>query len=302
MLQETKTHRILKFILYLSNSYPKSKRECISFLEIKDSAFYDYCKILREIGFDLTQKRGLYNLDYNDKDHLVLKSILHFTEEENYLLSKAIDNLGESTAALSGLKHKLISFLNHDKPIELYLRKEKKEKALKLNDALKAKKQVMLNDYASGNSQTVSNRIVEPFSFSDDFNLVWAFDTGIKENRQFKTSRIKEVVITPLPWEYQRFHRAMPVDIFRNTGELTKEIIIEMNLRARNLLIEEYPLSEKNLEEKECKWFLLKVNVAKYEGPGRFCMGLPEDTEVMGDEGFREYLRKKLKVGILKIK
>ena len=94
----------------------------------------------------------------------------------------------------------------------------------------------------------------------------------------------------------------MPVDIFRNTGELTKEIIIEMNLRARNLLIEEYPLSEKNLEEKECKWFLLKVNVAKYEGPGRFCMGLPEDTEVMGDEGFREYLRKKLKVGILKIK
>jgi hypothetical protein len=64
MPSETKTHRILRFILFLSGSYPKTKEECITFLEIKSSAFYTYCNLLRDSGFDIQQKEGKYWIEY----------------------------------------------------------------------------------------------------------------------------------------------------------------------------------------------------------------------------------------------
>ena len=67
-----------------------------------------------------------------------------------------------------------------------------------------------------------------------------------------------------------------------------------MNLKARNLLIEEYPLSERHLERIENNQYRLTLQVAKYEGPGRFVMGLIDDIQIVGDDGFRNYLRTKI--------
>lgn len=112
MPTETKTHRILRLILFLSNSYPKTKDDCNSFLGIKDTAFYSYCNVLKETGFDLHQKDGKYWIDYPDQDFQVLRNVLHFSEEETYLLSRSIDLLDEKPASTSRLKQKLVSFLN----------------------------------------------------------------------------------------------------------------------------------------------------------------------------------------------
>lgn len=294
MPTETKTHRLLRLIMFLSNSYSKTKEECASFLGIKDSAFYNYRNVLMDIGFDLRQKDGKYWIEYPDQDHQVLRNILHFSEEETYLLSRSIDLLEEKPSSASRLKQKLSSFLNQDKAIETYLHKEKSAIVLAIRKAQKEKKQILLINYASGNSQTVKNRMVEPFEFKDDFNLIWAFDTGLKQNRQFKICRVEDVQESPIAWEYERSHRSKPVDIFRNTGDLNKQIEFRLNLKARNLLIEEYPLSERFLTKISNNQFVLKVPVAKYEGPGRFALGLAEDIQVAGDEGFLEYLKIKI--------
>ena len=92
---------------------------------------------------------------------------------------------------------KLVSFLNQDKAIESYIHKEKSAIVQFLRKAMQTKKQILLLNYSSGNSQTVRNRMVEPFEFKDDFNLVWAFDTGLKMNRQFKICRIEDISETP---------------------------------------------------------------------------------------------------------
>ena len=295
MSTDTKTHRILRFILFLSNSYPKSKDECITFLGIGDTAFYSYCHALKETGFDLHQKDGKYWIDYPDQDFQVLRKVLHFSEEETYLLSRSIDMIEEKQVCATRLKQKLASFLNQDKTIESYIQKEKSAIVQLLRKAQQQKKQILLINYASGNSQTVRNRMVEPFEFKDDFNMVWAFDTELRQNRQFKICRIEDILETLLPWEYERLHRSKPVDIFRNTGDLTKQIEFKLNLKAKNLLIEEYPLSERFLKKINHNQFVLKALVAKYEGPGRFVLGLAEDIQVVGDEGFVDYL--KIKIG-----
>ena len=291
MPTETKTHRLLRLIMYLSNSYSKTKEECASFVGIKDSAFYNYRNVLVDTGFDLRQKDGKYWIEYPDQDHQVLRNILHFSEEETYLLSRCIDMLEEKPGCASRLNQKLTSFLNQDKTIETYIQKEKSEIVQALRKAQKEKKQILLINYASGNSQTVKNRMVEPFEFKDDFNLVWAYEPALNQNRQFKTCRIEDILETLLPWEYERSHRSKPVDIFRNTGDLDKQVEFRLNLRAKNLLTEEYPLAEKYLTAITRNQFAFKAPVAKYEGPGRFVLGIAEDIQMLGDEGFLEYLK-----------
>lgn len=296
MPTETKTHRLLRLIMYLSNSYSKTKEECAEFLGIRDSAFYNYRNVLLDTGFDLRQKDGKYWIEFPDNNYQVLRNVLHFSEEETYLLSKSIDLIEEKQACATRLKQKLASFLNQDKTIETYIQKEKSAIVQSLRKAQQQKKQILLINYASGNSQTVKNRMVEPFEFKDDFNLVWAYEPALNQNRQFKICRIEDVHETLLPWEYERSHRSKPVDIFRNTGDLNKQIEFRLNLKAKNLLIEEYPLSERFLTKLSGTQFILKAPVAKYEGPGRFALGLIEDVKPTGDEGFLEYLRIKSSV------
>lgn len=293
MPTDTKTHRLFRLILFLSNSYPKTKEDCISFLEIGDTAFYSYCNTPKDTGFNLHQKDGKYWIDFPDQDFHVLRNVLHFSEEETYLLSRSIDLIEEKQVCTTRLKQKLASFLNQDKTIETYIQKEKSAIVQSLRKAQQQKKQILLINYASGNSQTVKNRMVEPFEFKDDFNLIWAFDTDLKQNRQFKICRIDDIQETLLPWEYERSHRSKPVDIFRNTGDLNKQVEFKLNLKAKNLLIEEYPLSERFLTKISNNQFVLKAPVAKYEGPGRFVLGLYEDIQLIGDIGFQEFIQSK---------
>jgi proteasome accessory factor C len=291
---ETKTHRFLRLISFLSSSYPKTKDECLSYLGIKDSAFYNYRNVLLDTGFNVQQKEGKYWIECSNQDSQILRNVLHFSEEESYLLSRCIDLLDESIPTSNRLKVKLTAFLNQDQAIEAYLHKEKSAIVQMLQNAQKKKKQLLLVHYASGNSQTIKDRLVEPFEFKDDFTLVWAFDTTLKQNRQFKICRIEDIVESPLPWEYEQYHQSKPVDIFRNTGELNKSIQCALTLKARNLLIEEYPLAERHLSPIGNNQFELNASIAKYEGPGRFVMGLTEDIHPIGDKGFIEYLNKKI--------
>ena len=294
MPHDNKSFRLLRLLFSLSGSYPKTRKECTDFLDIRDSAFYNYCNEIKNIGFNLLQKDGKYWVEAEDKPTQMLANLLHFSEEEAYILAKSIDAIEGHTLPARRLKQKLVAFLNLDKAVEAYLKKEKPEIVSILNKAIKNKKQVLFVNYASGNSQTVRNRRVEPFEFKDDFNLVWAFDTEIKKNRQFKICRMEDVQETPFIWEFERLHHSSPVDVFQNTGELNKQVEFELNLRSRNLLAEEYPLAEKYMAEIAANSFLFKAPVAKYEGPGRFVLGIAEDIRLLGDEGFLEFVKEKI--------
>ena len=294
MPHDNKSFRLLRLLFFLLGSYPKTRKECTGFLGIRDSAFFNYCNEIKNIGFNLLQKDGKYWVEPGEKPTQMLANLLHFTEEESYILARSIDSIEGHTIPVSRLKQKLVAFLNHDKAVEAYLKKEKPEIVSVLNKAIKTKKQVLLVNYASGNSQTVRNRRVEPFGFKDDFNLFWAFDTDVMKNRQFKICLMEDVQETPFSWEFERLHHSSPVDVFRNTGELNKQVEFELNLRARNLLTEEYPLAEKYIEEMALNRFLFKAPVAKYEGPGRFVLGIAEDIRLVGDEGFLVFVKEKI--------
>ncbi|MGV8138516.1 MAG: hypothetical protein AB2L20_25210 [Mangrovibacterium sp.] len=118
MANQTKVQRFFRLISFLSSGYPKTKDECITLLGIKDSAFYNYRNTLLESGFDVRQKDGQYWIDYPDQGYQALQNVLHFSEEECYLLGKYIDMLNENVDTANRLKHKLTVFFNQNKAIK----------------------------------------------------------------------------------------------------------------------------------------------------------------------------------------
>ena len=65
-------------------------------------------------------------------------------------------------------------------------------------------------------------------------------------------------------------------------------------LLSHNLLVEEYPLSERDIKQIDESHWLLDTEVCNYLGIGRFVMGLAEDIEVIESPDFVDYLRQKI--------
>ena len=297
MKKETsKVERILKLILFLDSNFPRSKNECLEFFEITESTFYEYIKLLRYSGFEVKQKDGMYLIDPDESENDLLSRLFHFTEEEAYLLTKALKQLDVSVPVAARLYRKLIKLFDTDKVLSAVIRKQQSEIISKISDAMGRRKQVLLINYASGNSQTIRNRMIEPFEFKHGFELLWAYDIPEQQCRQFKTSRIEDVEISPLDWKHEEQHRCLPVDVFRNTGELCCAVQMEMSLRAYNLLIEEYPLAEKECRALPGGHYLFESAIAKYEGAARFALGLAEEVTVTGSPGFLRFLEEKSKI------
>jgi hypothetical protein len=64
---------------------------------------------------------------------------------------------------------------------------------------------------------------------------------------------------------------------------------------ARNLMVEEYPLSEKYITQLDENHWLLDTYVSNFKGVGRFVMGLLHEVEVVDSPEFKHYIKKQFK-------
>ena len=91
-------------------------------------------------------------------------------------------------------------------------------------------------------------------------------------------------------WQHADNHAEGYIDIFRMTGFEQHRVQLRLGLLARNLLIEEYPLAERDITQLEDGRWLLDTKVCNFVGIGRFVMGLAEDIEVLTPE-FDAYIK-----------
>lgn len=202
--------------------------------------------------------------------------------------------MSPTNALKAGLKKKL-AVIYDNTGIEGFVdRKSNAAHVANLRKASQEKKMVILRWYESANSNVVRDRLVEPFGFTNDFIEVWAYDTESKNNKLFKVQRIGEVEITEYDWEYENNHRKQGRDIFRMTGYASSHIRMQLSVRAKNLLIEEYPLAEKDIT-REGNYWILDTMVSDFAGICRFFVGLMPEIKVLDGADFLEYVRSYLK-------
>ena len=75
---------------------------------------------------------------------------------------------------------------------------------------------------------------------------------------------------------------------------------LELSMRARNILVEEYPEAKKYIKptDDNDKW-IFRTEVCRMEGIGRFYMGLAEEITIIEAPGLKEYAEQYVKEHIL---
>jgi predicted DNA-binding transcriptional regulator YafY len=118
---------------------------------------------------------------------------------------------------------------------------------------------------------------------------VWAYDVEKADCRVFKVMRIHSVEATETPWAFEDKHEVKKPDVFRMTGSAVEKVVLQLNTRAKSLLLEEFPLAEKDLKREDGKWFL-QTTINSVEGAGRFVIGLAADIRIVEGEKLRKYI------------
>ena len=171
-----------------------------------------------------------------------------------------------------------------------------KSKLEVLERAIAEKKRAILRRFSS--SDSIEDRKVEPFKVVKGGRYVWCYDIENKCCKQFGISKMAAVDVLQDPWTHESEHKEEKTDIFNWVGSEAVSIVLELDLTARNIIVDEYPLSEPLLKQmdREGKRWRLSTDIYSCIAPGRFCIGLAEHvTIIKGDElkkYISEYIRK----------
>lgn len=168
---------------------------------------------------------------------------------------------------------------------------EKSEKIVALAEAIREERKVVFHNYASSNRDEIRTRNVEPFAFLGGYAFVWCYDLDDNKNKLFRLSRIGNVEITRNNWTEKAKHQKGKTDIFHFSGDKPITVKLQLDLMARNLLLEEYPDSASDLSPMSDNQWLLQTKVYKIEGIGRFYTGLANHISIIDAPELVEYAK-----------
>lgn len=293
MSDQAKFQKMLEVLLLLDCQYGRTITELSERFEISQRTVYRYLDTFKQVGFVIENTNGYFKIDKENTTVQEISHLLHFSEEEAFILSKAIHSIEDTDELKSKLMKKLYSLYDFDRVIHAISKKEESENIYTLLQAIKQQKQVVLQSYKSGNSKNIRDRIVEPIDFTINYTGVWCYDTEDGVNKVFKASRIKHVQLLESFYNYKPNHKKGIIDIFRMQSFEPTAIILELSLVAYNLIIEEFPLSEKYISKVTDNLYRLECEVGNFLGVGRFVLGLPGEIKIIKSEALKQYVQER---------
>ncbi len=295
-MDQPKIQRMLRLMALLSSQVEYTVDELAERLEMSQRTIYRYIDSFREAGFSVEKVRDyVYRLTTVREGVADLSDIVYFSPEEAYIVNRLIDGLDADNALRSGLRQKLAAIYDRTSIAEVGGRTSNARKVQLLVDAIRGKKVVHLHGYASSRAGKTKDYRVEPFSFAANYASFWAFDLADGVNKRFKIARLEEVEVTVHPWTMAYAHHETPMDAFRIHGDTAYRVVLRMNNIAKNLMVEEYPLTEADIREDaerpDKQGWIYDGTVRGMEGIGRFVLGLEANIDVLEGAALMAYLR-----------
>ena len=283
--------RLLNLMKLLSSNVDYTIRELMDRLAISRRSIFRYLDTLRIAGFAVAKKgTNIHKLLSMPKEGINLSTLIHFSEEEAYLLHNLIGALTSDCQVAINLENKLAALFDATSVTEIIGNKITGENIMRLRQAIDEKKQVTLVRYESGNTMSISDRLVEPIKFSSNYRDVYAYEVSTGITKVFKISRISQVEVSLADWKNEDKHEKIETDCFRMAGKEDIPVTLKMTLKAKNLLIEEYPLASKYVSYDGQSWWF-KGNVKDLAGVGRFVIGLADQMDIIDSPALVNYLK-----------
>ena len=297
-MDQPKIERVLRLMMLLTANNRYTVEDLATRLQTSPRTIYRYIDTFKEAGFLIGKSGECFRIDKRSKYFKDISQLVHFTEEEAYILNSAIESIDPTNTIKQNLKAKLASVYDFKMLAECVVKGENARNVNSIIEAIENKKQIILHNYTSAHSKNVTDRLVEPLSFTTNYIQVWAYEVSTGKNKLFKLSRIGSVEVLENDWECESEHKEGLMDLFRINSFEQIPIKLKLGLRAASLLVEEYPLAEKYLSpaKESPNHYILETNICGYEGVGRFVLGLLDDIEILEGDGLKDFLKERMQL------
>lgn len=289
-MDQPKLERLLRLMKMLTANTEYTIDDLAERLMMSRRTVYRYIDTFREAGFVIKKSGNCIRLDKESPHFRDISQLVHFTEEEAVILKSAIENIDDTNMLKQNLKRKLYSVYDNKTLADTVVRGKNSPNIRTLIEAIDEHRQVILHGYQSAHGGEVRDRRVEPFAFTTNYVQVWCYDPEAHACKLFKTSRIGAVLPLGDEWAHEAEHREGFMDVFRMNGHDRHRIRLRLGMLAHNLLVEEYPLAERNLAPDGESHWLLETEVAGFAGVARFVAGLLDDVEIVDSPELKRYV------------
>lgn len=288
--------RELELLLLLTENKDYSVQMLAERLDITRRQLYYDLENLRACGFKLVKTNTKYRLDRHSPFFKRLHENIALTEEEAMMVYRLLDRLPHTDYLSKNIQAKLERFFNLELLTDVGQRRQAESNAAVLREAIQLRRVVILKNYSSPHSRTVSDRMVEPFLFLNAEMDIRCFEINSHTNKTFKTSRAASVEMTDVEWLNEQSHKSIFTDLFMFSGEERLPVELKLGRLAHSILLEEYPAAEAYITPANTPdHWIFASEVASYLGIGRFVLGLYHDIDVLGSAQFATYINEKVK-------
>lgn len=279
MAEQRKILRIFKLISLLKAVRKRTPKELAEMLEISSRTVYRYFILLEELGFMIdVDVNGAYFIPTEEGEEYQFT----FNAEESLLIKQSIKSLSANHNLSDHILKKLHMMSEQAQIGENIVNASNGLKIEKLSKAILNKEQVKLLNYSSLNSNSDSNRLFEPITFTTNYTGVIGVDVDNApyEARIFNINRIAQVELLQSPHVFSKDIKVQPIDVFGYKGDKLCAVSLVLKRKAYSQLIQFYPQTKPIIKGKnDCYHFTAKVYLSEYLF--RFLMSFPDEVEVL---------------------
>ncbi|MDB2622316.1 WYL domain-containing protein [Flavobacteriales bacterium] len=290
MAEQRKILRIFKLISLLKGVRRRSPKELSDILEISKRTVYRYFNLLEELGFVIdVDFEGAYFIPTDEGDEYQFT----FNAEESLLIRQSIKSLSASHNLSEHILKKLHMMSEQAQIGENILNASNGLKIEKLSKAIQDKTQVKLLNYSSLNSNTDTNRLFEPITFTTNYTGVIGVDVqkAPKEARIFNINRIGQVETLEKVQQFASEIEVQPIDSFGFKGEKLFDVALKLKRKAYSHMIQFYPQTKPLVKGKTDDYvFSGKAYFSEYLL--RFLMAFPDEVVVLNPQELNHELNK----------
>ena len=279
MHNQNKLLRLLQLISVLQTSPAKTMKSISKLIGSTERTVYRYLDLLKAVGYKV--EKDLNNKIYIDNGSIDIKQM--FTSEEIKLIQESITVVAKKNPLKDSIIQKLS--LNNEASLigNNILKVHLSNLVEKVTKGIHERKVIVLKKYYSASSQQISDRIVEPIKFTDNYTSLVAYEISSDRIKYFNLERITDVLVKNLKMTNESKHEDVKPDVF-GFGEKAKSynLIMKMSLRAWLFLKDEYPMTiPYTKKDNKTGEYILKTTVYSLIPAKRFAKGLPGEIEFL---------------------
>jgi hypothetical protein len=232
--------------------------------------------LLDELGFEVSK-------DENNKFSLKADQIVDpFTKEESHLIQEVLTISVKNNPLVKSIKAKLPSLEETSILANNIVNGHLSKLVSQINEAITNKTQIKIQKYQSANTESITDRLVEPIGFTDNYQYLCAFELETKQNKYFKLERMGAIENLTEIAKFKELHKFENPDVFgfNDSGEKFS-VKLKMSMRAMLFLKDDYPATNDFLVEQKDGFWVLDVEVNSLDPVHRVIRGLPGEISFL---------------------